>query len=86
MKFIREGDNLRLKLSQLERLFAFHGDLSIPVGKIVNISTNMPDHNWWDLRMPGTFLPRVIKAGTYYSRRGKEFWYATFNKKEWIVV
>ena len=28
-----------------------------------------------------TFFPRLIKAGTYLTNRGKEFWYATRNKK-----
>ena len=27
--------------------------------------------------MPVTFIPGVIKAGTYLTNRGKEFWYVT---------
>lgn len=29
------------------------------------------------IRAPGTHLPGVIKAGTYYTRQGREFWYVT---------
>jgi len=32
----------------------------------------------------GTYLPEVIKAGTYYTPRGKEFWYVT--KKGCLVL
>jgi hypothetical protein len=27
--------------------------------------------------MPGTNIPGIIKAGTYFTNRGKEFWYIT---------
>lgn len=39
-----------------------------------------------EIRVPGMFLPRVIKAGTYYSNRGKEYWYRTRPKRYPVVV
>lgn len=30
--------------------------------------------------MPGTYFPGLIKAGTYYTRNGKEFWYVIRGK------
>jgi hypothetical protein len=29
---------------------------------------------WKEIRAPGTAIPGLIKAGTYYTFRGKEFW------------
>ncbi|MEO1445206.1 MAG: hypothetical protein AAFV46_03030, partial [Cyanobacteria bacterium J06635_11] len=34
-----------------------------------------PETTWNELRAPGTALPGFIKAGTYYTQRGREFWY-----------
>jgi hypothetical protein len=34
---------------------------------------------------PGTFLPGAIKAGTYYTPRGREFWYVT-KDKDYLVL
>ncbi|WP_225886952.1 hypothetical protein [Nodosilinea nodulosa] len=50
---------------------------AIPLDHITRVSTAPPQTSWRDLRAPGTALPGVIRAGTYYTPRGKEFWYAT---------
>jgi hypothetical protein len=51
--------------------------LHIPLAQIARVSTTEPQTTWRELRAPGTFLPCVIKAGTYYNKVGKEFWYVT---------
>ncbi len=33
--------------------------------------------HWDEWRAPGTYLPGIIKAGTFFSRTGCEFWYIT---------
>ena len=33
-----------------------------------------------EIKAPGTSIPGLIKAGTFYSNRGKEFWYVTKGK------
>jgi hypothetical protein len=54
--------------------------ISIPLARIDRITTAEPQSDWAEIRAPGTFLPGVIKAGTYYTKRGKEFWYVTSDK------
>ena len=70
---------LTLKLTGAERLWAVRLDseLVIPRSSIVSVSTERPVMTWRTLRCPGTALPGVIVAGTYYRDGGKEFWYTT---------
>ncbi|MGB7059068.1 MAG: hypothetical protein WBD58_15290 [Geitlerinemataceae cyanobacterium] len=48
-----------------------------PLEHIQRVTTEEPSSSWREIRAPGTFIPRVIKAGTYYTSLGKEFWYVT---------
>ncbi|HIK08399.1 MAG TPA: hypothetical protein IGS40_27615 [Trichormus sp. M33_DOE_039] len=52
----------------------------IPLNHIKSVSTAEPVSSWTEIRSPGTSIPGIIKAGTYYSSRGKEFWYVTQDK------
>lgn len=76
------GDQLWIELEWYEQLWAFTLDktLKIPLAHIEAVTTEEPQSNWAEIRAPGTFLPGVIKAGTYYTRNGKEFWYVTRDK------
>ncbi|NJR67441.1 MAG: hypothetical protein HC771_01350 [Synechococcales cyanobacterium CRU_2_2] len=70
---------LSIQLEWYEQLWAFtlHNPIVIPLAHLVGATTEKPQSRWTDLRAPGTYLPGVIKAGTYYTRAGKEFWYVT---------
>lgn len=78
----RENSLLNIELSNHERLWSVRLNkmLSIPLGHIRGISTETPTISWFELRAPGTFVPGLIKAGTYYNRQGRDFWYATRGK------
>lgn len=78
----KDQNLLNIELSNQERLWSFRWNktLSIPLGHIRKISTETPEITWLELRAPGTFLPGVIKAGTYYNKQGRDFWYATRGK------
>ncbi|KAM3098567.1 hypothetical protein ACKFKG_05930 [Phormidesmis sp. 146-35] len=77
MQLSIQNDRLHIDLSLWERIWAFffNQTLEIPLDHIRQVTIAKPDSNWLDLRMPGTFLPGVIRAGTYYNDRGREFWY-----------
>ncbi len=76
------GNQVCIELEWYEQLWAFTIDktLTIPLANIEAVTTDEPLSNWAEIRAPGTFLPGVIKAGTYYTRQGKEFWYVTRDK------
>jgi hypothetical protein len=79
MQLLLTEQDLRIDLDLWERIWAvyFNADLVIPLAHITQVSTQPPTSDWRDVRLPGTFVPGVIKAGTYYTPRGKEFWYVT---------
>jgi hypothetical protein len=83
----KDQGTLTIQLSIAERLLAVRlkRDITIPLRNIVAVSTERPESSALDLRVPGTYVPGLIKAGTYYTRGGREFWYAT-RKKTYLVL
>src|SRR5262245_24164155 len=83
MQITLEDDKLILSLSGTERLWAAKlRPITVPRADVVRAETALPRTTWKELRAPGTFVPGVIKAGTYYTSRGKEFWYAVRSRKD----
>jgi hypothetical protein len=82
MQFTLTGNTLTIALEWYEQLWAFNlsNRFEIPLAHITQVSVAEPQSNWMEIRAPGTFLPGVIKAGTYYTRDGREFWYVTTDK------
>lgn len=74
MKLCVEKDVLKIRLSAVEKILSMHGSLAVNLRDIVSVGTDMPKQTWKEVRAPGTFLPGLVKAGTYYSGRGREFW------------
>lgn len=82
-----DNHKLVIELNFWEKLWSlqFNHTWEIPFNHIERVSTNTPSSNWktlnWrEVKLPGTFVPGVIKAGTYYTERGREFWYVTDDK------
>lgn len=88
MRLTLAGDRLRIDLEGWETLWAFHWPthLELPLSQIQAVHLGMPPSNWRELRAPGTFLPGVIKAGTYYTSRGREFWYVTNRGEDFLTL
>ncbi len=82
MKLNLENGNLTLDLEWYEQLWAvtLESQMQIPLDRIDRVTTAAPASNWAEVRAPGTFLPGVIKAGTYYTKQGRDFWYVTTDK------
>ncbi len=82
MKLSIDRDRLRIELNPWERMLAFffNQTLEIPLSHIRQATTIKPETDWKDVRLPGTFLPSVVKAGTYYTSQGREFWVVTRDK------
>ncbi|MEH1774577.1 MAG: hypothetical protein V7K64_05475 [Nostoc sp.] len=70
-------DKLQIKFTFKEQLLAVRLNKlwQISLAHIEQVTIAEPQSNWRELRAPGSFVPGVIKAGTYYTNRGKEFWY-----------
>ncbi|MFQ3679017.1 MAG: hypothetical protein SNJ60_00695 [Pseudanabaenaceae cyanobacterium] len=79
MEVRRRGETLEIRLGPWERLWACHiGErIAVPIAQIRAVATTLPPADPWMIRAPGTGLPGILAAGTFYSRRGREFWYVT---------
>lgn len=78
MNLIINDRVVEIQLSPLECLWAFHlsGKIEVPLETIQSVRLEQPHSSWWkELKAPGTHLPGIFKAGTYYTERGREFWY-----------
>jgi len=74
---------IKIQLDWQERLWAFHlsPTIEISITHILRATTETPTMEWYALRAPGTALPGFFVAGTYYTKRGREFWYVTQSSK-----
>jgi len=68
---------LKIDFGGLEKVLGIRGGFEIPLEHIVKVGTEAHRTGWKEVRAPGAHLLGVIKAGTYYTPRGREFWYVT---------
>lgn len=64
-----EGSTAIFALQGLHRLWAFKTRLEIPLGHILDVrrADPTPPRGWWKIpRLPGTFIPGLLWAGTFY--------------------
>lgn len=67
-------ERIGIRLTALEKILSVRGSFGMMTADVVGVGTDVPPTTWKEIRAPGTFLPGVVKAGTYYTARGKEFW------------
>ncbi len=70
------GDRLVLDVRGADKLWALKSSLEIPLEHVTEIRADPAiAHGWWHgLRMPGTNVPGVITAGTFYQDGKRIFW------------
>jgi hypothetical protein len=85
MQIFSDESNLSIKFGIVEKILGMHGSFSIPLNDISEVHNRTPAQSFKELRIPGTFIPGLIKAGTYLTERGREFWYVT-RKKKFLTV
>jgi len=72
---VGEG-KLTMRVQGADKLWAFKSSLEIPLVHIAGIRVD-PEiaHAWWHgVRLPGTSVPGVITAGTFYQDGKRVFW------------
>jgi hypothetical protein len=74
MKIRILDDSIAVDLTVVERVFSLSRSFSIPLSKIVRISSDMPPPSWKEIRAPGTYLPGIAKYGSYYIGKNRSFW------------
>jgi hypothetical protein len=70
------GGNLVVHVRGADQLWAFKSSLEIPLAHIANIKADPAlARGWWHgIRMPGTSIPGVLTAGTFYQDGRRVFW------------
>lgn len=65
-----------LQVRGADQLWAFKSSLEIPLAHIAAIRADPAiAHGWWHgIRMPGTNIPGVLTAGTFYQHGQRVFW------------
>ncbi len=77
--------NVKLKVIGLHRIWALKRELTFAKENIIQIKIANKALRPAPIRMPGTYIPKLIAAGTYYGKKRKEFWDIDF-KKEAIEI
>ncbi len=71
-----QGDRIRFEVQGWDRLWALKSQLEIPLAHIRSVRMDAePARGWWHgLRMPGTQIPGLLTAGTFYQLDGAVFY------------
>jgi hypothetical protein len=85
--FSISGRNLVLQVRGADMLWAFKSSLEIPLAHINEIRADPAiAHGWWHgIRMPGTNIPGVLTAGTFYQDGKRVFW-DVHNPENTVVI
>ncbi len=80
------ANDFTFEVNGLHKLWAFKSHITIPADHIVSVHQNKePLSMWKGLRMPGTDIPFVFTAGTFYKNGKKTFW-DVLKKENCIIV
>ncbi|MEO8295789.1 MAG: hypothetical protein ABI613_09755, partial [Gemmatimonadota bacterium] len=81
------GDRVRFRVQGWDRLWAFKSELEIPLSHMKSVRIDpAAARGWWHgFRLPGTQIPGVLTAGTFYQKDGAIF-YDVHDPERTIVI
>lgn len=82
-----EGDRVRFEVEGWDRLWALKSQLEIPLAHVRSVRADPePARGWWHgLRLPGTQIPGLLTAGSFYQSGGFVF-YDVHDPEQTVVV
>ena len=82
-----EGDRARFEVEGWDKLWALKSHLEIPLAHIRGVRADPePARGWWHgLRLPGTQIPGLLTAGSFYQHGGFVF-YDVHNPDNTVVI
>jgi hypothetical protein len=71
-----ENNMLILEVEGLDKLWTLKSHLEIPLAHVTGVRADSENiRDWWHgIKLPGTNLPGVIKAGTFVQNGQRVFW------------
>lgn len=82
-----EGDRVAFEVEGWDKLWAFKSRLDIPLAHIRSVRVDCEAaRGWWHgIRMPGSSIPGVLTAGTFYQSDGAVF-FDVHNPDNTVVI
>lgn len=70
------SDTLVVHVTGMDKLWALKSRLEVPLQHVIGVEVRPAEvNNWWrGIRLPGTYLPGVVTAGTFYRSGEWVFW------------
>jgi hypothetical protein len=70
------NSELIVRVEGMDRIFAFKSELRIPLTHVAGAERAADEARtfWHGIRFPGTHIPGLITAGTYYESGRRAFW------------
>jgi hypothetical protein len=82
----KQDSNFIFNVNGMHKFWAFKSQLIIPQEHVLNAHQNLESiKGWHGWRAPGTYIPSIITAGTFYKEGNKIFWDVA-NKDNSIIV
>jgi hypothetical protein len=89
VKTERTSDTVVVKLGPIDSLFAIKGRLDIPTSHITSVlvmnRSEVPSTPGAWLRAPGTYLPGLVRYGSYGREPTREFWLVRRHKRVVVI-
>ena len=81
-------DHLHLEVKGLDKLWAFRSQLDIPLAHIHGVRHDPEAASGWfhGIKLPGTNLPGVITAGTFYEGSGQKVFWDVHDSAKSIII
>ena len=71
----KQEDSFIFNVNGMHKLWALKSQLTIPFDNILNAHQDVESiKGWHGWRLPGTSIPSIITAGTFYKDGSKIFW------------
>jgi len=86
------GDKLTVHVEGIDRILALKSRLDVPLEHVLGAEADPAiARSWWKgLRLPGTWVPGVVTAGTFFQPRSGELQGFTFwdvhNPEQTVVI
>ena len=82
MKVLRNKSLLRIQLEGQEQIWALKSHVDIPRDHILFVEWCEYFDDWkkYELRLPGTYAPGILAAGSFWTEEGWDFMYVTYPK------
>jgi len=84
---VLQGDRVRFEVEGWDQLWALKSQLEIPLAHIRGVRADPePARGWWHgIRLPGTQIPGLLTAGSFYQSGGFVF-YDVHDPEQTVVI